>query len=172
MFDTMTMTKAVGAFCGTLLIYLLVSWAAETIYHGGGGHGDAHDQAYVIDTGDHGETDTAAEEVSFEEVFAAADASKGARTWRQCSACHKLEDGANGTGPHLFGIVGRDIGSVEGYAYSPTLAEMEGAWTPERLNEFLANPRGYAPGTKMSYSGLKDIEARANLIAYLQAGGA
>lgn len=172
MFDTMTMTKTVGAFCGALLIYLLAGWAAETIYHGGSGHGDGAEQAYVIDTGDDGEAQAAAEEVSFEEVFAAADASKGARTWRQCSACHKLEKGANGTGPYLFGVVGRDIASAEGYEYSPALAEMEGAWTPERLSDFLANPRGYAPGTKMSYSGLKDIEARANLIAYLQAGGA
>ena len=39
MFDTMTLTKITGAFCGALLIYLLGGWAAETIYHMGGGHG-------------------------------------------------------------------------------------------------------------------------------------
>ena len=49
MFDTMTMTKAVGGFCGTFLVFLLGGWAAEEIYHsGGGGHGDHHEQAYVI----------------------------------------------------------------------------------------------------------------------------
>jgi len=51
--------------------------------------------------------------------------------------------------------------------YSATLADMGGAWTPENLNGFLENPSGYAPGTSMSYSGMRDAEDRANLIAYL-----
>ena len=52
MFDTMTLTKVVGGLCGSLLIFLLGKWAAETIYHTGGGHGDDHHAAYVIDTGE------------------------------------------------------------------------------------------------------------------------
>ena len=64
-------------------------------------------------------------------------------------------------------MVGRDIGSVDGFSYSDTLAEMEGDWTPERLNGFLENPRGYAPGTIMSFNGLRDVEDRAAMVAYL-----
>ena len=51
MFDTMTMTKAIGALCGTFLVYLLGAWLAEEIYHTGG-HGKHHAQAYVIEVAD------------------------------------------------------------------------------------------------------------------------
>lgn len=172
MLDTMTMTKIVGAFCGALLVFLLGAWAAETIFHGGGGHGDHHDQAYVIDTGeDDGGAEEEVVEVAFADVYAAADAGSGERLWRQCQACHKLEDGANGTGPYLYGVVGRDKGSVAGYGYSDILTTMEGDWTPENLSGFLENPKTYAPGTKMAYRGLADAEDRANLIAYIATFG-
>ena len=169
--DTMTMTKVVGALCGSLLIFLLGGWAADLLYHtGGSGHGDDHHQAYVIDTGDdggHGGEEVA--EVPFEEVFAAADPGRGERSWRKCQACHKLEAGANATGPYLFGVVGRPKGAANGFNYSGALAATETPdWTPESLNAFLESPKSYAPGTSMNFAGLSDVEERANLIAYLQ----
>ena len=173
MFDTMTVTKVVGAFCGSLLVFLLGSWAAEVIYHEPeAGDGEEVAQAYVIDTGEEEASEEPAEaEVPFEEVLAAADASAGERTWRQCSACHKL-DGTNGTGPYLNGVVGREIASVADFSYSEALVALEGAWTPEALSGFVHDPQGYAPGTKMTYNGLDDVEDRADLIAYLQTTGA
>src|SRR6056297_2937515 len=144
MLDTMTATKIVGGFCGMLLIFLLGGWVAETIYHSGG-HYD-QEQAYSIDTGEEdGEDAAEAEpEVPFADVYAAADAGAGERLWRQCSACHQLDPGANGVGPYLHGVVGRDKGAVEGFNYSDTLASMEGDWTPENLSGFIENPRSYA----------------------------
>ncbi len=173
MFDTMTMTKIVGGFCGMFLVFLLGNWAAETIYHGGaGGHGDGHQQAYSIDTGEEGDHGgEPAVEVDFAAVYEAADASKGEGLFRACKACHKLEDGENGTGPHLYGIVGRAVDSVDGYGYSGSLAKVADVWSPEALSDFLANPKDFAPGTKMGYSGMKDIEDRANLIAWLSSIG-
>lgn len=163
MLDTMTFTKAAGGLFGALLVFLLGSWAAEEIYHVDG-HGE---QAYVIETGE-GEAEVAeAEEVDFATVLASADAEKGVRLFRQCSACHKLESGANGTGPYLYGVVGRAKGAVDGFNYSDALASMDGEWTPENLSGFLESPRNYAPGTSMGYSGMRDVEDRANLIAYL-----
>lgn len=168
--DTMTLTKILGGLCGTLLVFLLGKWAAETLYHTGGGHGDGHEQAYVIPVeGDEPAEDVV--EVSFEEVFASADATKGDKLWRQCSACHKLEEGANGTGPYLYNVVGRAKAAVDGFNFSGALSGLEGDWTPENLNAFLENPKAYAPGTAMSYRGMAKIEDRANLIAYLQANG-
>lgn len=169
MFDTMTMTKIVGALCGSLLIFLLGAWAAETIYHsGGGGHGDDHAQAYVIAAeggDDHGGEEV--EEVDFATVMASASAADGEGVWRNCRSCHALEPGENGTGPTLYGVVGRDVGGVEGFSYSGALVAVADVWTPENLNGFLENPKGYAPGTAMSYNGLRKVEDRANLIAYL-----
>lgn len=167
MFDTMTMTKVVGGFCGALLVFLLGGWAAETIYHSAGGHGEG-EQAYVIEVeGAEGGDEAAEEGPPFEELFASADPAAGEGLWRGCRSCHALEDGANGTGPHLYGVVGRPVASVAGFNYSGALVEAADVWTPENLNGFLENPRGYAPGTAMSYSGMRSAQDRANLIAYL-----
>ena len=172
MIDTMTGVKIVGGFCGALLVFLLGAWAAEAIYHVGGGHGEV-EQAYVIETGEEEETGEEVVEVDFAEVYAAADPAAGERIWRQCSACHRLEDGANATGPHLFGVVGRPIAAVDAYTYSSTLAELgdSEAWSVENLSGFLEDPAEWAPGTKMTFNGLDDAEDRADIIAYLESVG-
>ncbi|HBZ43922.1 MAG TPA: cytochrome c family protein [Maritimibacter sp.] len=176
MFDTMTFTKAGAAVCAALLIFLFSNWAAEALYHtdvaeAHGDEGEDHGptQGYVIASleGDAGGEAEEEVEVSFEEVFAAADAGAGERVFNKCKSCHKL-DGSNGTGPHLDGVVGREVAAVDGFGYSDAMTAVEGAWTPEELNAFLENPRQDISGTKMSFAGLKDIEDRANLIAYLQ----
>ncbi len=173
MFDTMTFTKVLGGFCGAFLIYLLGGWAAETLYHTapaahGDDHGDGHGQAYVIEVegDDHAEEEEEGPDLAT--LIAEADVEKGAKVFSKCKACHKLEDGANGTGPHLFNVVNRAKGGIDGFGYSATLAEMGGEWDYEALDAFFANPKGYVKGTKMSFSGLKKDKDRANLIAYLE----
>lgn len=165
--DTMTATKVTASLCGALLVFLLGKWVAEEVYHM-----DAYGpQAYVIDTGVE-EVVEDEPEIDFAELLAAADVDKGPKVFAKCKACHKLEDGANGTGPHLYAVVGRAKASIDGFGYSGTLAGMVGdAWTPEALNAFLENPKGYAPGTSMGFAGLKKPTDRANLIAYLQTIG-
>lgn len=166
MFDTMTMTKVVGAFCGSLLVFLLGGWVAEIIYHPGG-HGE-HEQAYVIEV-EEGGADEAPEEEgpAFEEVYASADAAEGESLWRNCRSCHALEPSENGTGPTLYDVVGREAGSVDGFSYSGAFEGVVDVWDPEHLNAFLEDPSGYTPGTAMTYNGMRRIEDRANLIAYL-----
>ena len=171
--DTMTMTKLVGAACGALLVFMLGSWAAESIYHVGGAeyaHAEGEEVArpYLIVTAEEeGGGEAEVVEIAFEEVYAAADPAAGEGVFRQCSACHHLEPGANGTGPHLYAVVGRAAHAAEGYAYSAAMMEQDYAWDLEHLNAFLEDPQGYVPGTKMTYRGLADVEDRANLIAYL-----
>ncbi|CTQ33718.1 c-type cytochrome [Jannaschia rubra] len=172
--DTMTITKAGGAFCGALLVLLLGAWAAEGLYHvGSESHGDEIVQGFAIEVEGGDEGDAAAEaepEVPFEEVYVSASAADGEKLWRQCASCHKL-DGTNATGPHLDGIVDRAKHAVDGFAYSDGLLALEGDWTPENLSGFLHNPKEYAPGTKMAYRGMDDVTDRANLIAYLATQG-
>ena len=163
----MTLTKSAGALCGALLIFLLGGWAAETIYSSGG-HGEDHAQGYVVDTGaDDEPQDTAEEAPDLATLFASADAAKGERVFNQCRACHMLEDGQNGVGPHLYGVVARDVGSVEDFNYSGALSEVADVWTAAELSAFLENPSNYAPGTSMGYAGLSKAEDRVNVIAYL-----
>ncbi|MBS8226077.1 c-type cytochrome [Vannielia litorea] len=171
MFDTMTMVKAFGWLCGALLIYLLINWAGESLYAmDAGGHGEENAMGYAIEVAESGDGGEAEEDTgpSFEEVFASADAASGERVFGKCKACHKL-DGTDGTGPHLNGVVNRAIGGVDGFAYSDGMASHGGEWTPEALSAFLENPKGFISGTKMSFAGLRKIEDRADVIAYLQA---
>ncbi|MSU88576.1 c-type cytochrome [Rhodobacteraceae bacterium 2CG4] len=170
--DTMEITKIVGGVCGSLLVFLLIQTGAESLIVAEPGHGDEEQFAYGIEAEEAGGEEAAPEaEVPFGEVFASADAAAGEGLFRACASCHKLEDGANAVGPYLYGVVGRDIAAVDGYSYSDALAGLDGAWTPEDLSAFLAAPSDYAPGTKMSYRGMRDVEDRANLIAYLQSIG-
>lgn len=172
MFDTMTMTKAVGAICGSLLVFMLAGWAGSSLYTvGHGGHGgEGLAQAYSIDTGASDASDGPAEEgPDFATLYASADASAGQGVFRKCAACHKL-DGSDGVGPHLNGIVDRAKAASAGFAYSEALAALSGDfWTPENLDGFLTNPRQYMPGTKMAFAGLPSAQERVNVIAYLAA---
>ncbi len=165
--DTMTLTKVTAAICGAFLVLLLGKWAAEALYHVEG-HGEA---AYVIET----ESDDAAHEevaeVSFEDMMAEADVGKGAKVFKKCTACHKIEEGVNSTGPSLFGVVGRPVASVAGFGYSATMTDKGGDWTTEALDIFLTKPSADIPGTKMSFAGLKKQGDRVNLIAYLESLG-
>jgi len=92
----------------------------------------------------------------------------GEKVFGKCKACHQVGDGAkNRVGPILNGIVGADIASVDGFKYSKTLEGMDGAWTADSLAAFLEDPRGFAKGTKMSFTGLKSAEDIAAVTAYL-----
>jgi cytochrome c len=169
MFDTMTMTKIVGGFCGTFLVFLMANWAGESLYQvGGEGHGEGeHMQAYTIAVeGGESEAPTAEAPVDIAPLLASADAAAGANVFKKCATCHKT-DGTNGTGPHLNGVINRDIASVEGFPYTAALTDLPGNWDPQHFSEFLTNPKTYAPGTKMAIS-LPKPEDRANLIAYLE----
>ncbi|MCC6863802.1 MAG: cytochrome c family protein [Rhodobacteraceae bacterium] len=170
MFDTMTLTKVTGAVCGSLLVYLLGAWAAESLYHiGAEGHGEEVLQAYTIDTAVEEVTTEApvVEGPDFATVYAAADVTAGEKVFAKCKSCHKI-DGGDATGPHLNGVVNRPKASAVGFGYSEALVGMASeSWTPENLFAFLRSPKEYAPGTKMSFVGLPKAEDRANVISYL-----
>ncbi|MDX8350850.1 c-type cytochrome [Cognatiyoonia sp. IB215182] len=95
----------------------------------------------------------------------------GEGAFRQCSSCHQVGASArNSSGPQLNGLLGRTIGSVDGFRYSNTFGDANAAgdvWTEENLAAFLADPRGAMPGTKMSFRGVRNEEDIAALIAYL-----
>ena len=166
MFDTMTLTKIAGAFCMALLVLVLGGWIADKIYSPAH-HGEDHGIAWIeIDAGPV-EGAAIQEEPAIEELLLLADLSKGQKTFKKCGACHKLKTGANGVGPHLYGVVDRAVGSIADFSYSGSLVAVAKIWSPENLNGFLKKPSKYAPGTKMSFNGISKPQDRANLIAYL-----
>ena len=138
--DNMEFTKITGAVCGALLFFLMINWGAETLYHvesGDSGHGDSHSESASLSPASIYnvvvETETVVVESNLEDLLLVADISKGQKVFSKCKACHKLADGANGTGPHLYNVVDRDIGSIDGFGYSAVLAGLEGGWSTAAL---------------------------------------
>jgi cytochrome c len=96
------------------------------------------------------------------------DAAHGEKAFEQCAACHTLERGVNNVGPSLFGVFERKAAEVADFRYSPALKRSGITWTPQTLNDFIADPQKTAPGNRMPFAGLPDAGDRADLIAYLQ----
>lgn len=166
MLDTMTATKIVGAGCGSLLVLLLANWASEEVYHVES-HGGAVAELIASESIDAGGADAEVEEVDFALLLEEADPDRGEKVFAKCKACHIVDAPTNGAGPHLVDIVGRAIAAADGFRYSAPMAELEGAWTAESISDFIANPRKFLPGTKMTFVGLKKPTDRANVISYL-----
>jgi cytochrome c len=101
--------------------------------------------------------------------YNAADLENGRKQYGKCRSCHTIaEGGPNLTGPNLYGVFGRKAGAVPDYAYSETLVGTGWTWDAAKLDGWLANPREYLPGTKMSFAGLRDETDRRDLIGYLK----
>lgn len=96
------------------------------------------------------------------------DLANGEAKFALCQSCHTITaGGANMTGPNLHGIFGRTSASVADFKYSDALKGAGFVWDADHLNQWLAKPQEYLPGTKMTFPGLKDAKDRTDLIAYL-----
>lgn len=158
----------------------LVSFTGEVCMTGCKESVEITRRAAVLDVTPEAEDDVPVEDASTEE--APADDSSaaidpelialGEGAFRQCRACHEVgPDGSNRTGPALNGVIGRTMGTIDGFRYSNVFKEAAEAgevWTHENLAAYLADPRGQRPGTKMSFRGVRDEAEIAGLIAYLE----
>jgi cytochrome c len=105
-------------------------------------------------------------------LLATADIAKGESIFKKCVACHSIAaGGANGIGPNLHGVLGKPAASHAGFSYSDALKTKGGNWTFEAMSEWLANPKKYAPGNKMTFAGLGNPEERAAVLLYINSQG-
>ena len=86
----------------------------------------------------------------------------------QCASCHSLAEPSGPDGPSLRGIVWRKVGAQSDFIYSGALKSLGGSWSPSRLDEYLKDTQGFAPGTSMNFV-VDSPQDRAALIAYLKA---
>lgn len=101
----------------------------------------------------------------------AQDAAAGEKVFAKCKACHVADEAKNKVGPSLLGIIGRTAGTVEGFKYSPAMADAgKGGliWDEAKLTEYLKAPKVLVKGTKMAFAGLKEDADILNLIGYLK----
>ncbi len=104
-------------------------------------------------------------------LLASAKADEGASQFKKCSTCHQVKkDAPSAVAPNLWGIVNRPKAAQADFAskYSDAMKAKGGEWTYENLALFLHQPKGYVPGTKMLFNGIKDPAEIANIIAYLR----
>ena len=98
----------------------------------------------------------------------AADVAAGQQIFKaQCGICHAAIEGKNGLGPTLFGVVGRQAGSVPGFNYTTDHKNLGITWNAATLDKYLTNPRAMVADTSMIYPGLKDNAKRADVVAYI-----
>lgn len=133
----------------------------------------SHGAVAALPEGEGGETSQPEPAATLEPVsglLASADVAAGATVFKKCATCHTVEKGgAAKVGPNLWNIVGGKHAHMEGFAYSDAMKALaDKEWNYEDLNAFLAAPKTHIPGTKMTFPGLKKVEDRAAVIAYLR----
>jgi cytochrome c len=132
---------------------------------------EAGKQGYAIQGVESGDAGAVAA-VPIATLLASADVAKGEAIFKKCVACHTIASGgANGIGPNLWATLGKPLASHAGFAYSEALKTKGGNWTFEAMNEWLANPKKYVPGNKMTFAGLGNPEERAAVMLYLNSQG-
>jgi cytochrome c len=98
----------------------------------------------------------------------AQDAAAGENSFKKCTPCHSIGEGAkNKVGPELNGIDGRHSGTAEGYSYSDANKNSGITWSKEQFLEYIKDPKGKIPGTKMAFAGIKNEKEANDLWAYL-----
>lgn len=105
-------------------------------------------------------------------AFADGDAVAGKIVYKKCMACHSADKEQNRVGPHQVGVVGRKAGAVEGFKYSDAMLAKgaEGlVWDEANIAAYMKDPKGFIPGNKMAFAGLKDDQQIVDLIAFLKA---
>ena len=101
-------------------------------------------------------------------LFASTNASEGEKIFKKCAACHSVaKGGGNKIGPSLWGVLGRNAGSVSDYKYSKAMVGHGKPWSFKEMNGFLIKPKDWVKGTKMSFAGLKNAKERAAIILYM-----
>jgi cytochrome c len=170
--DPMFFNKLAAAILVALLLFFGLPQLA-TALRGGGHHGGGEHElklAYPIEfqtEGGHGGGGDVAP-VDLGTLLAAASPAGGERRAALCKSCHTLDKGgANGTGPNLWGVVGRAVASHEGFNYTGALKAAGGVWSYDRLDKYLENSADYVPGTAMAQRFTKP-EQRAEILAFLQ----
>lgn len=167
--DSWTFNKIAGAVLGTALMVFGLQELSGAIFHKE--YPTADKQGFLIEVAQAEEAAGGGGEaaVSIGTLLASADATKGADVAKACVACHSFEaNGANKTGPALYDLVERPVAAHAGFSYSEgAKAKSAEKWTYDNLNAFLKNPKGWMPGTKMAYGGVKNDKKRADLMAYL-----
>ena len=166
--DTFELNKIAGAFLGTLLFAMWLNVISSAIFTPAKLVKPGYPLPAAQETAAAGNGAPAPAITPIENRLAKADVKKGEVDTKPCQACHNFDKGGvTKIGPPLYDVVDRPKATVNGFSYSDAIKSRGGKWTYADLDQFLADPKGYAPGTKMTFAGEADPIKRADIIDYL-----
>jgi cytochrome c len=167
--DSFELNKIIGALLGTCILLLVTSFAAGAIFSPKMPEKPGFEIAVKEEAHGGGPAEPAAPAEPIEKLLQTASAEKGAAAAKKCAACHTFDKGGpNRVGPNLFGIVNDHKGEGRnGFNFSAAMKGKGGTWTFDDLNKFIANPKGFVPGTAMGFAGIQKDSERADVISYL-----
>ena len=161
--------KIIVSIVFAVILVLGINKITDVIYHNPAPQTSAY-QVNVTAVASN-ETQTSSESSQTGDImalFASTSAADGVRVFKKCLSCHSIaKEGKNKIGPKLFGVLGRQAGSISDYKYSKAMVAFGKFWTIEEMDGFLTKPRDYVKNTKMSFIGLKNPKDRAAVILYM-----
>jgi cytochrome c len=168
--DSFEFNKIAGAFLMTLLIVTVIGHVGDIIIPKPeeGGKPSIYFASGQAASQPAGSATAEKQPQPFAAFLAKANAEQGARIAKTCETCHNVQKGKGPKiGPDLWGVVGRKVASADGFQYSDAIKKLGGEWSFDKLNEWLESPQKMAPGTKMTFAGVKDEQQRADVVAFL-----
>jgi len=165
------MNKIIISIVFALILVFGINKITDAIFHVEKPEKSAYQVANVATNTDTTGTEASSDNLEAGNImalFASTSSAEGAKVFKKCAACHSIKQGGgNKIGPALWGVLGRQAGSVSDYKYSKAMIAYGKIWTFEEMNSFLIKPKDWIKGTKMAFAGIKDAKDRAAVILYM-----
>ena len=162
------MNKIIASIVLAIILVLGINKITDAIFDVEKPEKSAYQVAAVTTTVSTATTEINSESENIMALFASTSAIDGEKVFKKCTACHSItQEGGNKIGPALWGVLGRQAGSISDYKYSKAMAMHGKTWSFEEMNNFLIKPKNWIKGTKMSFAGLKNAKDRAAVILYM-----